>query len=264
MDGTRLRTLEQSLPFYRLVRDLAAQRSRAGRRRRRPPLRQPARHADARRTSRRSSATPSRSTRAGSSTCSTTRRRPPSLPMACRATPACRGDAEDVAMTNGGWGAIAIAMRMLTEPGDEVIYYDPPWFFYDLLVRGAEAVPVADARSAALLARSRPALADAHHAAHARRADQHAAQPDRPDPRRRRARGDRRGPPRCVGALRAADLPALRRGVPPDRARRPARAQPGRALRPHARPVLVRQAAAGARAADRLPRALAADPRGRA
>jgi aspartate aminotransferase len=49
---------------------------------------------------------------------------------------------ENVAMTTGGWGAIAIAIRMVTEPGDEVIYYDPPWFFYDLLVRGAEAVPV--------------------------------------------------------------------------------------------------------------------------
>jgi aspartate aminotransferase len=51
-------------------------------------------------------------------------------------------DAADIAMTNGGWGAIAVAIRALTEPGDEVIYYDPPWFFYDLLVRGAEAVPV--------------------------------------------------------------------------------------------------------------------------
>jgi aspartate aminotransferase len=50
---------------------------------------------------------------------------------------------EDVAMTNGGWGAIAVAVRMLTEPGDEVIYFDPPWFFYELLIRGAEAVPVA-------------------------------------------------------------------------------------------------------------------------
>ena len=45
-------------------------------------------------------------------------------------------------MTNGGWGAIAVGIRMLTEPGDEVIYYDPPWFFYDLLIRGAEATPV--------------------------------------------------------------------------------------------------------------------------
>lgn len=51
--------------------------------------------------------------------------------------------AEDVAITNGGWGAIAVALRMLTEPGDEVIYFDPPWFFYELLIRGAEAVPVA-------------------------------------------------------------------------------------------------------------------------
>jgi aspartate aminotransferase len=49
---------------------------------------------------------------------------------------------DDIAMTNGGWGAIAVAIRLVTEPGDEVIYYDPPWFFYDLLVRGAEAVPV--------------------------------------------------------------------------------------------------------------------------
>lgn len=49
---------------------------------------------------------------------------------------------EDVAMTNGGWGAIAVAIRAVTEPGDEVIYYDPPWFFYDVLIRGAEAVPV--------------------------------------------------------------------------------------------------------------------------
>ncbi len=49
---------------------------------------------------------------------------------------------QDVAMTNGGWGAIASSIRMLTEPGDEIIYYDPPWFFYDILIRGAEAVPV--------------------------------------------------------------------------------------------------------------------------
>ena len=50
---------------------------------------------------------------------------------------------EDVVMTNGGWGAIAVAIRALTEPGDEVIYFDPPWFFYELLVRGADAIPIA-------------------------------------------------------------------------------------------------------------------------
>lgn len=49
---------------------------------------------------------------------------------------------EDVAMTNGGWGAIAVAIRAITEPGDEVIYFDPPWFFYELLIRAADAIPV--------------------------------------------------------------------------------------------------------------------------
>ncbi len=51
-------------------------------------------------------------------------------------------EADDIAMTNGGWGAIAVAIRTVTEPGDEVIYWDPPWFFYDLLIRGSEANPV--------------------------------------------------------------------------------------------------------------------------
>lgn len=50
---------------------------------------------------------------------------------------------EDVVMTTGGWGAIALAVRMLTQPGDEVLYFDPPWFFYEVIIRGAEAVPVA-------------------------------------------------------------------------------------------------------------------------
>jgi aspartate aminotransferase len=50
--------------------------------------------------------------------------------------------AQDVAMTNGGWAAIAVAVGMLTEPGDEVIYFDPPWFFYDVLIRAAGAMPV--------------------------------------------------------------------------------------------------------------------------
>lgn len=50
---------------------------------------------------------------------------------------------QDIAMTNGGWGAIAVAIRAITEPGDEIVYFDPPWFFYELLIRAADAVPVA-------------------------------------------------------------------------------------------------------------------------
>ena len=171
-------------------------------------------------------------------------------------------DADDIAMTNGGWGAIAVGIRALVEPGDEVIYYDPPWFFYDLLIRGAEATPVTlPARAAPLLARpGRPRRG--HHPEDARGAAQHAAQPDAGAilddaeldavAEVLREASDRHGRPIYL---------LSRRGVPPDRARRAPRAEPRRALRAHARPVLVREAAARARPADRLPRAVAADPR---
>ncbi|HEX9762124.1 MAG TPA: aminotransferase class I/II-fold pyridoxal phosphate-dependent enzyme, partial [Acidimicrobiia bacterium] len=50
----------------------------------------------------------------------------------------------DVAMTNGGFGALAVALRSVVDPGDEVIYLSPPWFFYELLTlaAGGEPVPV--------------------------------------------------------------------------------------------------------------------------
>lgn len=51
-------------------------------------------------------------------------------------------DPADVHMTNGGFAAIAVALRTLCEPGDEVIFLSPPWFFYELLVLAAGAIPV--------------------------------------------------------------------------------------------------------------------------
>jgi aspartate aminotransferase len=51
-------------------------------------------------------------------------------------------DPEDVFMTNAGFGALAVTLRAITEPGDEVIYLSPPWFFYELLIAGADAIPV--------------------------------------------------------------------------------------------------------------------------
>jgi aspartate aminotransferase len=51
-------------------------------------------------------------------------------------------DPADVAMTNGGFAALAVAMRALVEPGDEVIFLSPPWFFYEFMVLAAEGVPV--------------------------------------------------------------------------------------------------------------------------
>ena len=51
-------------------------------------------------------------------------------------------DPNDVAMTNGGFGALATAMRALVERGDEVIFLSPPWFFYEFMILAAEGVPV--------------------------------------------------------------------------------------------------------------------------
>lgn len=39
----------------------------------------------------------------------------------------------DVAMTNGGFAALSVAMKAVTNPGDEVIINTPPWFFYEAL-----------------------------------------------------------------------------------------------------------------------------------
>jgi aspartate aminotransferase len=51
-------------------------------------------------------------------------------------------DPEDVAMTNGGFAALAVALRALVEPGDEVIFLSPPWFFYEFQILAARATPV--------------------------------------------------------------------------------------------------------------------------
>lgn len=51
-------------------------------------------------------------------------------------------DPADVAMTNGGFAALAVAMRALVEPGDEVIFLSPPWFFYEFLILAGDGVPI--------------------------------------------------------------------------------------------------------------------------
>ena len=45
-------------------------------------------------------------------------------------------------MTNGGFAAIAVALRAIVEPGDEVVFLTPPWFFYEILILAAGGVPV--------------------------------------------------------------------------------------------------------------------------
>jgi aspartate aminotransferase len=50
-------------------------------------------------------------------------------------------DPRDVQMTNGGFAAIAVALRTLLEPGDEAVFLSPPWFFYEQLIVAAGGTP---------------------------------------------------------------------------------------------------------------------------
>jgi aspartate aminotransferase len=51
---------------------------------------------------------------------------------------------DDIAMTTGAFGALASTLRAILDPGDEVIYLSPPWFFYVPMIisNGAKAVRV--------------------------------------------------------------------------------------------------------------------------
>ena len=48
----------------------------------------------------------------------------------------------DIAMTTAGFGALAVGLKAVTDPGDEVIFSLPPWFFYETLCVEAGLVPV--------------------------------------------------------------------------------------------------------------------------
>jgi aspartate aminotransferase len=49
---------------------------------------------------------------------------------------------EDIAMTTGGFGALAAALKAVTEPGDGVIYSLPPWFLYEIMIVDNGLTPV--------------------------------------------------------------------------------------------------------------------------
>ena len=78
-------------------------------------------------------------------------------------------------MTNGGFAAIAVACRAILEPGDEVVFLSPPWFFYEILILAAGGVPVrvplappafdldVDAIAAAITPRTRAVLVNTPH-----------------------------------------------------------------------------------------------------
>lgn len=49
---------------------------------------------------------------------------------------------EDVFLTNGAFAALSVTLLAVTNPGDEVIFISPPWFFYESLIAAAGATPV--------------------------------------------------------------------------------------------------------------------------
>jgi aspartate aminotransferase len=49
---------------------------------------------------------------------------------------------DDMLLTTGGFVALAVGMKAVADPGDEVIYSLPPWFAYEALTVEAGLVPV--------------------------------------------------------------------------------------------------------------------------
>jgi aspartate aminotransferase len=49
---------------------------------------------------------------------------------------------EDVHMTNGAFAGLSVTLTAVVDPGDEVIFISPPWFFYEALIVGTGATPV--------------------------------------------------------------------------------------------------------------------------
>lgn len=49
---------------------------------------------------------------------------------------------DDVYLTNGGFAALSVSMRVVADPGEEIIVFTPCFFFYESLIAGVGAVPV--------------------------------------------------------------------------------------------------------------------------
>jgi aspartate aminotransferase len=49
---------------------------------------------------------------------------------------------EDIFMTTGAFAGLAVVLNAVIEPGDEIIFVSPPWFFYETLILAAGGIPV--------------------------------------------------------------------------------------------------------------------------
>ncbi len=160
--------------------------------------------------------------------------------------------AEDVYLTNGNFTGLSLLLRALTDPGDEVVFISPPWFFYESLIVGAMCTPVRVYADRTTFDLDLDAIAACHHVEDPRHHHQLAQQSERPDLSAGIVGGPRPPPHRGERAQRPPRLDALRRGVQPDRVRRSSVHDPDRVL-PALLPRLhVREDPAGARIPARL------------
>jgi aspartate aminotransferase len=67
----------------------------------------------------------------------------------------------DIALTNAGFGALAVGLKAVTDPGDEVIFSLPPWFFYEFLCVESGLTPVKVRHDPATFDLDLPAIAAA-------------------------------------------------------------------------------------------------------
>ena len=49
---------------------------------------------------------------------------------------------EDMLLTTGGFAALSVGMKLVADPGDEIVYSLPPWFCYEALAIEAGLTPV--------------------------------------------------------------------------------------------------------------------------
>ena len=84
-------------------------------------------------------------------------------------------EADDIRFATGTFGALAASLRAVTDPGDEVIFLSPPWFFYESMIAVLGATPVrvvlqaphfdldAEAIARAITARTRAIIVNSPH-----------------------------------------------------------------------------------------------------
>jgi aspartate aminotransferase len=84
-------------------------------------------------------------------------------------------DAEDIILVRGAHSGLGNSLAVILDPGDEVIYVSPPWFFYEAMILGAGGRPVKvkvdpvtfdldlDAIAAAITERTRMVLINTPH-----------------------------------------------------------------------------------------------------